>query len=164
MWFLCNLLKNCLSRWPWRSTLLEGHHILPGKWYIQTNGTRVNHGFWCEANASENFPFFMVCAGTKFHSLATVCKLLSSTYWIHKLDNNEEINRNNNVCLFRLSSLRVFSINFVVFCRLIIGYVFHPNGQMDCVKSCDLHLHTMGEDGNDPTNFAINFTAGNVLW
>jgi len=22
----------------------------------------------------------------------------------------------------------------------------------------------MGEDGNDPTNFAINFTAGNVLW
>lgn len=48
--------------------------------------------------------------------------------------------------------------------RLIIGYVFHPNGQMDCVKSCDLHLHTMGEDGNDPTNFAINFTAGSTKY
>lgn len=66
--------------------------------------------------------------------------------------------------VFRLSSVTVCSNYFVAFCRLIIGYVFHPNGQMDCVKSCDLHMYKMGEDGNDPTNFTINFIAGNVLW
>lgn len=48
--------------------------------------------------------------------------------------------------------------------RLIIGYVFHPNGQLERVKSCDINLHELGEDGNDPTNFVINFTAGNTKY
>jgi len=31
---------------------------------------------------------------------------------------------------------------------------------MDAVESCDLYLDSLGEDGNDPVDFHVNFVAG----
>ena len=47
--------------------------------------------------------------------------------------------------------------------RLIIGYVFHADGRMDAVTESSLNLYEMGEDGNDPTDFEIDFVAGSTF-
>lgn len=44
--------------------------------------------------------------------------------------------------------------------RLIIGYVIHPDGQLDGVSSSDFELHKLGEDGKSPDEFEFNFKAG----
>jgi len=44
--------------------------------------------------------------------------------------------------------------------RLIIGYVFHSDGSMYPVSSCDLQLDAVGEDGKDPVDWKFNFIAG----
>jgi hypothetical protein len=33
---------------------------------------------------------------------------------------------------------------------------------MDAVEWSDLHLNTVGEDGNDPIDFEVNFVAGEL--
>jgi len=45
-------------------------------------------------------------------------------------------------------------------CRLIVGYVFHPDGSMYAVSDCDLQLDSVGDDGNDPVYWKFNFIAG----
>jgi len=44
--------------------------------------------------------------------------------------------------------------------RLIVGYVFHPDGSMYAVSECDLQLESVGDDGNDPVYCKFNFIAG----
>jgi len=44
--------------------------------------------------------------------------------------------------------------------RLIVGYVFDPDGSMHPINSCDLELDSVGEDGNDPVSYKLNFTTG----
>ena len=51
-------------------------------------------------------------------------------------------------------------MNLDVCFRLIIGYVFHPDGSMDTVSGTDFELWRLGQDGNDPTHFNFTFTAG----
>ena len=44
--------------------------------------------------------------------------------------------------------------------RIPMGYVMHPSGVMDVLSDVCWDLHASGEDGNDPNDFTINFTAG----
>ncbi|ELU09306.1 hypothetical protein CAPTEDRAFT_151881 [Capitella teleta] len=46
--------------------------------------------------------------------------------------------------------------------RLIIGYVMHPDGQMDTVSSTNLELWKAGEDGVDPDEMEFSFSAGGI--
>ena len=51
--------------------------------------------------------------------------------------------------------------DFMVICRLILGFVMEPNGSVSTVSSSSLQLFQTGEDGNDPDDCAFHFTAGN---
>ncbi|ESO93220.1 hypothetical protein LOTGIDRAFT_119476 [Lottia gigantea] len=44
--------------------------------------------------------------------------------------------------------------------RLVIGYVFKPNGSMETVSSTDFELYNFGDDGNPPVQLSFNFTTG----
>ncbi|XP_059177655.1 uncharacterized protein LOC131956986 [Physella acuta] len=44
--------------------------------------------------------------------------------------------------------------------RLVVGYVFHPDGSMDPVSGTDFEFYNWGDDGEPPTKLILNFTAG----
>ncbi|KAJ8314692.1 hypothetical protein KUTeg_006842, partial [Tegillarca granosa] len=48
----------------------------------------------------------------------------------------------------------------VTMSRLLIGYVIHPDGQMDTVSWSDFELYNYGEDGNPPDVMSLKFIAG----
>ena len=47
-----------------------------------------------------------------------------------------------------------------LFHRLLMGYVFHPDGQLDTVTWSSFELPELGEDGVPPKEFKAKFTAG----
>ena len=47
-----------------------------------------------------------------------------------------------------------------LFHRLLMGYVFHPDGQLDTVTWSSFELAELGEDGVPPKEFKAKFTAG----
>ena len=59
------------------------------------------------------------------------------------------------------STLEMF-LFYVYLYRLPIGYVFLPNGHMDPVSWCDFEFYKLGDDGNPPSEFTMNFIAGNI--
>ncbi|BFZ09953.1 hypothetical protein BsWGS_12992 [Bradybaena similaris] len=49
----------------------------------------------------------------------------------------------------------------VTLSRLVVGYVFHPDGTMDPVTGTDFEFYNHGDDGNPPDKLVVNFKAGN---
>ncbi|KAI8740892.1 CAunnamed protein product [Biomphalaria glabrata] len=48
----------------------------------------------------------------------------------------------------------------VTLSRLVVGYVFHPDGSMDPVSSTDFEFYNWGDEGEPPDKLVLNFTAG----
>nr|XP_022294324.1 uncharacterized protein LOC111104596 [Crassostrea virginica] len=61
------------------------------------------------------------------------------------------------VCLGLISMPRSLS-------RLLMGYVFHPDGQLDTVTWSSFELAELGEDGVPPKEFKAKFTAGGKMY
>lgn len=57
------------------------------------------------------------------------------------------------ICLGVISMPRSLS-------RLLMGYVFHPDGTLDSVSWSSFELYEYGEDGNPPKEFNTKFIAG----
>eukprot|EP00105_Crassostrea_gigas_P043190 XP_019927338.1 PREDICTED: uncharacterized protein LOC105339207 isoform X2 [Crassostrea gigas] len=61
------------------------------------------------------------------------------------------------ICLGVISMPRSLS-------RLLMGYVFHPDGKLDSVSWSSFELYEYGEDGNPPKEFNAKFTAGGKMY
>jgi len=48
----------------------------------------------------------------------------------------------------------------IITCRLIIGFLINPEGKVSTISDTSLQLFAVGEDGRDPDDILINFTAG----
>lgn len=61
------------------------------------------------------------------------------------------------ICLGVISMPRSLS-------RLLMGYVFHPDGKLDSVSWSSFELYEHGEDGNPPKEFTAKFIAGGKMY
>ncbi|KAH9500211.1 hypothetical protein Btru_077485 [Bulinus truncatus] len=48
----------------------------------------------------------------------------------------------------------------VTLSRLVVGYVYHPDGSMDPVSDTDFEFYNWGDEGKPPDRLVLNFTAG----
>ncbi|CAL1532789.1 unnamed protein product [Lymnaea stagnalis] len=48
--------------------------------------------------------------------------------------------------------------------RLVVGYVFHPDGSMDSVSSTDFEFFNWGDETEPPDKLILKFTAGNKTY
>lgn len=60
-------------------------------------------------------------------------------------------------CYISLNETRL-----LYFCRLLVGYILHPNGEMDNVSWSDFEFFNHGEDGNPPKEMVLKFSAGMI--
>ncbi|KAJ9579215.1 hypothetical protein L9F63_024679 [Diploptera punctata] len=48
----------------------------------------------------------------------------------------------------------------LVFSRLILGYMYKPDGSLHAIENCDLKLEEHGEHGTPPLDYSFSFEAG----
>nr|XP_034332735.1 uncharacterized protein LOC105339207 isoform X3 [Crassostrea gigas] len=68
------------------------------------------------------------------------------------------------ICLGVISMPKSLSRLALPVYRLLMGYVFHPDGKLDSVSWSSFELYEHGEDGNPPKEFNAKFTAGGKMY
>jgi hypothetical protein len=143
-----NALCDGIAREPWSRTFFDNLQIAHQTHYEQFGEIRG------VVNIDGHKPVQLNVTGVRDHSYGNLRDWSDlhryAIQYVHLTDGT-------SICVGNICMPRTMS-------RLVIGYVFHTDGKMDAVDSNDVYLEKLGEDGNDPIDCTLNFSAGGVKY